>query len=414
MPTVAAVRWTDRPPGGSADAPIAFDPADFRPRLSTRLLVLQPTPFCNIRCDYCYLPDRDDKSRMSPGTARRAAQRLVDDGLLGERLTVIWHAGEPLAMPIGFYDESIAAIGEATGPHCVVTHSLQTNAMLVDDDRCRLFLRHGVRVGVSIDGPAFLHDAHRLTRRGHGTHARTMKGIERLREHGIRFHAIAVVTAQTLPHVEAFADFFESLGVTELGCNFDEAEGGHASSSIEGLEAAHRAFLGRLFARAAASAGRLQVREHTQALRRLSGGSPPVTWRRVAQPDNAQVQPFAIVNVAWNGDFGSFSPELLGLAAPGHRSFTLGNVMHSGYVDSARREPFTGLWAAVRRGTEACRQTCAHFDFCGGGAPVNKLCENGDLASAETLYCRSMVKRPIELVLAQAEAAASNHPERKV
>jgi uncharacterized protein len=413
MPTVAAVRLTNRPTGGVADAPIAFDPADFQPRLSTRLLVLQPTPFCNIRCDYCYLPDRDDKSRMAPDTARRAAQRLVEDGLLGERLTVIWHAGEPLAMPIGFYDESIAAIGDAIGPHCVVTHALQTNAMLIDDDWCRLFQRHGVQVGVSIDGPAFLHDAHRVTRRGHGTHARAMRGIERLRGHGIRFHAIAVVTARTLPHVEAFADFFESLDVTELGCNFDETEGGHASSSIEGLEAAHLAFLGRLFERGAASAGRLQVRERTQALQRLAGGPPPVAWRRVAQPDNAQAQPFAIVNVAWNGDFGSFSPELLGLAAPGHPSFTLGNVMHGGYLDSARCELFTRLWAAIRRGTEACRQTCAHFDFCGGGAPVNKLYENGALDSGETLYCRSMVKRPIEAVLAQAEAAASNRPARE-
>jgi uncharacterized protein len=35
---------------------------------------------------------------------------------------------------------------------------------------------------------------------------------------------------------------------------------------------------------------------------------------------------------------------------------------------------------------------------------VNKLFENGSLASAETLYCRSMVQRPIEVVLAQAQA----------
>lgn len=413
MPEATSVRWTDRRPGGLPVDSIAFDPDDFRPRLSTRLLVLQPTPFCNIRCDYCYLPDRDDKSRMTPETARRAAQRLADDGLLGDRLTVIWHAGEPLAMPIGFYDEAITAMGKALGPHCTVTHALQTNAMLVDADWCRLFLRHGVRVGVSIDGPAFLHDAHRVTRRGHGTHARTMKGIEQLREHGLPFHAIAVATAQTLPHVEAFADFFESLGVTELGCNFDEAEGGHARSSVEGREVAHRAFLGRLFERVAASGGRLQVRERTQALRRLAGTSPPVSWRGVAQPDNAQVRPFAIVNVAWNGDFGSFSPELLGFTAPGHGSFTLGNVMDTGFVDSTRREPFKRLWAAIRRGTEACRQTCTHFDFCGGGAPVNKLCENGDLASAETLYCRSMVQRPIDLVLAQAEASASSPTQRE-
>ena len=30
-----------------------------------RLLVLQPTPYCNLDCDYCYLPSRNDRSRLS-------------------------------------------------------------------------------------------------------------------------------------------------------------------------------------------------------------------------------------------------------------------------------------------------------------------------------------------------------------
>jgi len=404
---------TNQGGGGLGTLP-AFLPSDFEPALSTRLLVLQPTPFCNIRCSYCYLPDRDDKSRMSVAVARRAVQRLIDDGLLGDRLTVIWHAGEPLAMPRSFYDEAIDAIDRLAGTTCQVSHAMQTNAMLIDDAWCALFLRHGVRVGVSIDGPAFLHDAHRVTRQGHGTHARVMKGVERLRAHGIPFHAIAVVTAQSLSHPDAFADFFESIGVTEVGCNFDEAEGRHVASSVQGRELQHQAFLQRLFKRAAARGSSLQVRERSQCLRRLSGAALPTHWRGTSFPDNAQVRPFAIVNVAWNGDFGSFSPELLGLSTRDFGGFTLGNVMDTGYFESARHEPFVSLWAAILRGPEACRASCAYFDHCGGGAPVNKLYENGSLASAETLYCRSMVQRPIEVVLAQAEAGVSNEPTRRV
>ena len=30
------------------------------------LLVIQPTPFCNIDCSYCYLPTRQSKERMAP------------------------------------------------------------------------------------------------------------------------------------------------------------------------------------------------------------------------------------------------------------------------------------------------------------------------------------------------------------
>ena len=71
--------------------------------------------------------------------------------------------------------------------------------------------------------------------------------------------------------------------------------------------------------------------------------------------------------------------------------------------ESARSERFERLWGAIVRGTRECERSCAHYGFCGGGAPVNKLYENGELASAETLYCRTMLKRPFDAVLARLE-----------
>ena len=44
----------------------------------TRLLILQPTPFCNIDCNYCYLPTRNDRHRM-PYEIVEAAVRFVFD-----------------------------------------------------------------------------------------------------------------------------------------------------------------------------------------------------------------------------------------------------------------------------------------------------------------------------------------------
>ncbi len=401
------VRWLARRSLPESAPPPAFNPAEFEPALQTRLLVLQPTPFCNIRCDYCYLPDRDSKARMSLSTVRQAVQRLADDGLLGPSLTVVWHAGEPLAMPIEFYEAAFEAVHRVAGSVCTVSHSIQTNAMMIDDAWCALFLRHGVRVGVSVDGPADLHDAHRRTRHGHGTHARVLRGMARLREYGIPFHAIAVVTAHALGRADDFARFFEEQGVQEVGCNFDEAEGQYANSSIAGHEASHGDFLKRLFERSVGSGGLLRVRELVVATQLVAAPLPRNRWRGSETPDNAQVLPFAIVNVSWNGDFGCFSPELLGQPSQEFAGFVLGNVARDGFFESAGREPFVSLWAAIRRGTEACRRDCAYFGFCGGGSPVNKLYENGDLASAETLYCRSMVKRPFDLVLARAEAISA-------
>jgi uncharacterized protein len=389
------------------EATTRFDATDFSPALRTRLLILQPTPFCNIACDYCYLPHRDSAARMSIATIRRAAERLRDDALVGPELTVVWHAGEPLAVPISFYDEAAAVLNDVLAPHCAVTHSIQTNATLIDERWCELFSRHGMRIGVSVDGPESLHDLHRRTRNGHGTHARVLDGMARLRAHGIPFHAIAVVTPATFAQADAFIDFFEAQGVTELGCNFDEAEGLHERSSLIGHESAHAAFIERLIDRSTAAGSRLRVRELAHAVHLVTHSLPTVRWHTESWPDNAQTLPFALITLAHDGSFTTFSPELLGQPSTEFNDFVLGNVATAGFLASARQEHFERLWSAIRRGTAECERSCAHYSFCGGGAPANKFYENGNLASGETLYCRTMVKRPFEAVLARLERGSS-------
>ena len=406
MEAATRVRWFPRRSSAGASlaaATLRFDPVDFSPALRTRLLILQPTPFCNIDCDYCYLPGRASTARMSIATVKRAAERLRDDGLAGPELTVVWHAGEPLAMPLAFYDEAVVVLREVFGPACAVSHSIQTNATLIDDAWCALFERHAMRIGVSVDGPADLHDAHRRTRTGRGTHERVLRGMARLRAHGIAFHAIAVVTPATFAQADAFFDFFVAQGVTEVGCNYDEAEGQHAHSSLVGHERAHAAFLSRLLERSIEGGGKLRVRELAMALQLISRPLPTWKWQGHDWPENAQTLPFALISVAHNGDFSSFSPELLGQPSPEFGNFILGNVAAASYFDSARGDVFTRLWGAVLRGTRECERSCAHYGYCGGGAPANKLYENGELASGETLYCRTMLKRPFDTVLARLE-----------
>ena len=387
-----------------ADASLyAFDAAEFQPALKTRLLILQPTPYCNIGCTYCYLPDRDSRSRMSLEVVREAAERLRSDGLAGERLTVVWHAGEPLTVAPAFYDAAISIIRDAIGSACEVSHSLQTNATLINDAWCDLFKRHNIRVGVSVDGPADLHDRHRRTRNGKGTHELVLRGMNRLRSHGIPFHAIAVVTDATFSRPDAFFDFFMEHRVQEVGCNFDEAEGGHKASSVAGHEEAHARFLHRLLERSIASRGAVRVRELANAFRLIAEPLPTYRWREKTLPDNSQTVPFSLISVACNGDFSTFSPELLGQRSAAHGNFIFGNVLRDGYLASAATERFHRVWSAIARGTESCERSCAHFAFCGGGAPANKLYENGDLSSGETLYCRTMLKRPFDALLQQLE-----------
>src|ERR1700724_500151 len=108
-------------------------------RPSIGMVVVQPTPFCNISCTYCYLPDRDTKAVMSQDIVRQLFNQVFASGWVGADLTVIWHAGEPLVVPVSFYQEAFRSI-EALRPASVrVQHSVQTNGVLISPQWCELF-----------------------------------------------------------------------------------------------------------------------------------------------------------------------------------------------------------------------------------------------------------------------------------
>ena len=359
------------------------------------LLVLQPTPFCNLDCSYCYLPDRDDRRRMSLEVVDTTLSKLAGAGQLGQPLTVVWHAGEPTVVARDWYAQAFERVSRHTAGQAV-QHHFQTNAVLVDDDWCRFFLDHGVRVGVSIDGPAFLHDAHRRGRDGRGTHDRVMRGVARLRAAGVPFHAICVLTRESLQHPDAVFDFFAALGARAVGFNVEEAEAVHAASSLqgEGVEAAFRAFFARIVQRWRDAGETPVLREVESVKARLRA---PDYGQRTGETQN---QPGGILNVAWDGGFSTWSPELLGTRHPRWGHFVMGNVLHDPLPPSLTRPPWSGVAAEIEAGVKRCRESCRYFDLCLGGAPSNKLGEHGRFDVTETMHCRLSQQVVTDVVLA--------------
>ena len=45
-----------------------------------QLLVIQPTPFCNIDCRYCYLPDRTNKAVVAEATLANLFSQVFASG----------------------------------------------------------------------------------------------------------------------------------------------------------------------------------------------------------------------------------------------------------------------------------------------------------------------------------------------
>jgi uncharacterized protein len=365
---------------------------DSAPLLET--VVVQPTPFCNINCSYCYLPHRNVNTVMGQRTIAALFEKVFKSGWTGEGLTVIWHAGEPLVVPISFYDSAFKAI-EALRPRTLeLRHSIQTNGTLITPAWCDLFKAWDINVGVSIDGPKAMHDAHRVTRSGRGTFDRTLAGIHTLRQEQVPFHVISVLSEAAMAAPQEMLDFYISEGIEDICFNVEESEGDHVSGLFAAGDA-QSAFKGFLetFWKLSRRGNRIRF------IREVDGMLPRVFRPSESGFRNSQVEPFGMMNVDCHGNVSSFSPELLGLKNIDYGDFILGNI-HSDSLESMRSgRPMHAMARDIAAGVEACRRDCEYFSVCGGGAPVNKLAENASFASTRTSFCSLTQMVPIDLIL---------------
>jgi uncharacterized protein len=133
----------------------------------------------------------------------------------------------------------------------------------------------------------------------------------------------------------------------------------------------------------------LEVREFRRAARQL------LFWKRGEQVFNQLNTTWAIVAVAANGDFSTFSPELLSMTNLHYGDFILGNLA-SCTVDMNKADR---MHRDIQSGILLCAQSCEYFGLCGGDAPSNKIFENGTFISSETLYCQLSRKALIDAAL---------------
>ncbi|MCX6969806.1 MAG: GRRM system radical SAM/SPASM domain protein [Verrucomicrobia bacterium] len=368
------------------------------------LAVIQPSPFCNINCDYCYLPSRSDTHRMSEETLRAVVAGIFATDLVRDSLTFVWHAGEPMAVPISWYRKAFDLIREEAPDGLKIIHSFQSNGTLINDEWCGFIKETGICLGLSIDGPAPIHDAHRKTRQGKGTHEAAMRGVGLLHKHGIGFHVISVVTQDSLDHADEIYDFFVGNGIVRFGFNIEEQEGIHTKSSLDsGSDDKVVAFFRTMFERQKASGGAVRIREFDFALQRILCKRESASEAFVYE--NEQVRPFGILSVDWQGNFATFSPEMLGLQTAEYGPFAFGSFLSGGLESALTNKNFLSVLEDTRSGVERCRRECSFFNLCGGGAPANKYFENGAFDSTETAYCRHVIQLPIAIVLDDLEKA---------
>ena len=173
---------------------------------------------CNMRCDYCYYLSKRDLYQGGPARMPDEVLRAFTQAYLqtcqSREVVFAWQGGEPTLAGVDFFERALRYQERFAPPDVRVRNVLQTNGTRIDDRWCAFLRRHDFLVGLSLDGPKHLHDAHRRSARGGSTFHQTLRALRLLQAHGVEFNILATVNASNVEKpLEVYRFLRDDLGV---------------------------------------------------------------------------------------------------------------------------------------------------------------------------------------------------------
>lgn len=342
-------------------------------------LIFKVTHRCNLGCSYCYAVDE---------TSPMADIHLVRDvmeasaRLDADVVHVIWHGGEPLLLGKQFYAEAIELqrwVADRSGKR--FSNSIQTNGTLVTEEMATFLSEEAFAVGVSIDGPASVHDLHRQTVRGSPTYEQALRGFRRLQAAGANPGLVCVIDPVRPPPIPEFVAWLSQIDARSVSLNsiFSQrtAPAGRWPEFLLGLQTEIERQ--RLF---------IQVRELVFA------GTTPEQRERQGLVDACHPGwpcHETITTVNERGEIFFACDRFLDkdLTEPGQ--FRVGSIYDGGFPSAFRSERYARFAEAGSRSRQQCAP-CSHNSSCDGGCMADwMLLDQSAVASRpDIVHCHGV------------------------
>jgi len=194
-------------------------PGTVHPPEQIQLLIKPAGPDCNLACEYCFYRrvsaiHGGGAHRMSDQTLQAVVRRYLKLRL--PQSVFCWQGGEPTLMGLDFFQRAVSLMQQFGRGGQSVSNALQTNGLLLDREWCVFLRRYRFLTGLSLDGPAELHDRYRVRSGGAGTHAEVLRALRMMQEAGVEFNVLAVVNALTARHAKTIYTYFRDLGLRHM------------------------------------------------------------------------------------------------------------------------------------------------------------------------------------------------------
>ena len=297
-------------------------------------------------------------------------------GAAENRISVLFQGGEPTLAGLDFYRNFVSHMQKTVPRGLAVQYAIQTNGTLLDGAWCRFFRENRFLVGLSLDGSRECHDRFRRDPEGKGTYRRVTQAARVLKEAGVEYNVLTVVTGYLARHIQSV---FSAL--CRGGFHFqqyipclDPLEGARGEQGYSLSPEEYGEFLKTLFD--------LWYRELEQGRYWSVRYFDNLVWMLTGHPpEQCSMGGCCGLQYLVEADGSVYPCDFYGLDG-----YCLGNIRQNSWAELDLAREKTGFIEASRSVPEAC-QRCQWYPLCRNGCRRDRLVEQNGLG--RNYYCRA-------------------------
>ncbi|WP_245302088.1 cyclophane-forming radical SAM/SPASM peptide maturase YhhB [Bradyrhizobium sp. LTSP885] len=370
-------------------------------------VLLKVASRCNLNCSYCYVYNMGDVSWRSKPKLMSATTQIAVAAQLkslfdsqGNPFAVVLHGGEPLMLG----PQRLASLAETLRGALPSTCSLniQTNGVLLTSPILDVCSQFGVTVSVSLDGPALIHDKHRIDLRGKPSHAAVMAGLRALRSHPSgqsMFSGVLAVVDPTSNPDEVY-QYFKDLCAPSIDFLYRDGNWDSLpSGKMSGNTSEYGTWMSRILDLYVSDPQPPRIRFLDDLIKLVAGGA--------GSKEGMGITDFGIVVIDTDGAI--TKNDTLKSTPLGDRFDAEWSVYASDLAQVVRSPEFAAYHVAQRPTSPFC-SSCADLSICGGGMLTHRYSEESGYANP-TVYCTdqriliSQIRRHLAAHIAKRAAA---------
>lgn len=180
------------------------------------VLIKPASSACNMACRYCFYRDvaaKRAKAFAGPLSLDTMETIIVSALAYADHFcSFSFQGGEPTLAGLSFYRDVIALQQKHNHKNLRIQNNVQTNGYALTEEWAVFFHENNFLIGLSLDGPAALHNFNRIDNREKGTFHQVMRTVRLFNKHNVAYNVLCVVTGRNARFIQQIYSFYRKNG----------------------------------------------------------------------------------------------------------------------------------------------------------------------------------------------------------